>query len=268
MKTFIIDVARCNGCYCCQIACKDEHVDNDWSPIAAPQPDTGHFWFKMTEETQGSVPKVKVAYTPTLCNHCDNAPCLEASDAVYRRDDGLIVIDSIKAKGDKALVDSCPYGAIYWNAELELAQKCTGCAHLIDDGRPPRCVEACCTDALLFGEEEDFVEQIAAGEVLNPEAGTSPRVHYLNLPKNFVAGEVWDPASDEVVIGAKVTLTNKAANEVQSIETDDFGDFWFTKLQNGTYSINVEKEGYGAYSIDALQVERSVNVGDIALLAN
>ena len=32
MKVFTFDAARCNGCYNCQIACKDEHVANDWTP--------------------------------------------------------------------------------------------------------------------------------------------------------------------------------------------------------------------------------------------
>ena len=46
MKVFVIDVGICNGCYSCQIACKDEHVGNDWTPYAKPQPDTGQFWLK------------------------------------------------------------------------------------------------------------------------------------------------------------------------------------------------------------------------------
>ena len=37
MKAFVIDVSICNGCYCCQIACKDEHAGNDWTPYAKPQ---------------------------------------------------------------------------------------------------------------------------------------------------------------------------------------------------------------------------------------
>ena len=37
MKSIIVDLDRCNGCFNCQIACKDEHCDNDWRPIAAPQ---------------------------------------------------------------------------------------------------------------------------------------------------------------------------------------------------------------------------------------
>ena len=42
-KTFVIDAAKCSGCYNCQIACKDENVGNDWSPYAKPQPEIGQF---------------------------------------------------------------------------------------------------------------------------------------------------------------------------------------------------------------------------------
>ena len=79
MKVFVIDVAKCSGCYNCQIACKDEHAGNDWSPYALPQPDTGQFWCKVDEEVCGKVPHVRVNYLPRLCNHCDEAPCRAAS---------------------------------------------------------------------------------------------------------------------------------------------------------------------------------------------
>lgn len=268
MKVFVIDVAKCNGCYNCQIVCKDEHVDNDWSPYAKPQPETGHFWLKMREETLGSVPKVRVSYTPTLCMHCANAPCLEAGKgAVYRRSDGLVLIDPEKAAGNKELAASCPYGAIYWNEKLQLPQKCTGCAHLLDAGRPPRCVEACCTGALLFGEEEEFQEAINQAEVLLPESGSKPRVYYLNLPKNFVAGEVWDPDSDEVIENATVTLTNKQTGEKRTTRTDDFGDFWFHKLPEGNYALRIEKGGYEAWAVEQINVHKSINIGAVALAA-
>ena len=47
-KIFLIDVGKCTGCYNCQLACKDEHCENDWTPYAAPQPLTGHFWCRVT----------------------------------------------------------------------------------------------------------------------------------------------------------------------------------------------------------------------------
>ena len=83
---------------------------------------------------RGQYARNDVAYLPVPCQHCENAPCIEASDgAITKRDDGIVMIDMEKAKGNKDLVDSCPYGAIWWNEELDIAQKCIFCAHLIDD---------------------------------------------------------------------------------------------------------------------------------------
>ena len=94
-KAFVIDVAKCSGCYNCQLACKDEHAENDWTPYAKPQPLTGQFWCRVTDHVQGTIPKVRIHYIPRLCNHCKNAPCMAAAEngAVYRREDGLIIID-------------------------------------------------------------------------------------------------------------------------------------------------------------------------------
>ncbi len=98
--------------------------------------------------------------------------------------------------------------AIYFNDELSLAQKCTGCAHLLDNGyKLPRCVEACPTDALSFGEEEELKDLIAGAGVLKPETGAGPRVYYRNIPGRFIGGTVYDPVAKEVVIGARCLLT-------------------------------------------------------------
>ncbi|MBR4693028.1 MAG: (4Fe-4S)-binding protein, partial [Oscillospiraceae bacterium] len=116
-KAFVFDVARCSGCYCCQLACKDEHCGNDFTPIAAPQPDIGQFWVKVKDYVNGSAPKVTVHYVPEMCNHCEKCSLLAiAKDGdVYRREDGLIIINPVKAKGRKDLATACPYGAVYWN---------------------------------------------------------------------------------------------------------------------------------------------------------
>jgi len=51
--------------------------------------------------------------------------------------------------------DSCPYDVIYWNEEKKLTQKCTLCAHRLENGGIPRCVEAFPSDAILFGDLKD-----------------------------------------------------------------------------------------------------------------
>ena len=128
----IIDVARCHDCNDCFLADKDEFVDNEFPPYSAAQPWHGHRWMNIKRKERGQYPVVQTAYLPMPCMHCDEAPCLTADGAVYKRDDGLVIIDPVKAKGRKEIVTSCPYNAIYWNEDKQLAQKCTGCAHLLD----------------------------------------------------------------------------------------------------------------------------------------
>lgn len=267
MKAFIVDLSVCNGCYCCQIACKDEHVANDWTPYAKPQPDTGQFWIKMQEDVRGSVPKVKISYTPLMCLHCDDAQCMAVCKpgAIYRREDGMIVIDPQKCTGCKLCPDYCPHDRISFNENLNIAQKCTGCAHLLDDGWDvPRCVDNCPTGAMKFGEESDLVAQIAKAEFKNDTC--KGRVYYLNRPKKFVAGTIYDPVEKEVVIGATCTLTEKGSAQSCSVETDNFGDFWFKGLPDGkrVYSLTIVK-GEAQKIIDTIDATNDVNLGDIPL---
>ena len=268
MKVFVHDVSICNGCHNCQIACKDEHVGNDWTPYAKPQPDTGQFWLKLTENVRGTVPKVKVAYYPILCVHCENAPCMDAckvEGALYRRPDGLVIIDPVKCTGCKSCVDVCPYDAIYFNEDLNLAQKCTGCAHLLDSGwKEPRCVDACPTLALKFMEESEAKGLLGKAEDLRPELKLKPRVHYLNLPKKFIAGTVYDPAEKEVIIGATCTLTEARGGKVYHAKTDNFGDFWFEGLKVGKFNLEIKKGGKSKI-FSAINTENDVNLGDIPL---
>jgi tetrathionate reductase subunit B len=269
-KVFVIDVGICNGCYSCQIACKDEHVGNDWSPYAKPQPDTGQFWLRQTEHIRGTVPKVKMHYIPIPCQHCDEAPCIPAcpiEGVIYRRDDGLVIIDPDKCTGCKSCIDACPYDAIFMNESLNIAQKCTGCAHLLDSGEwtVPRCADACPTEAIKFGEESEFKDLIARAEVLKPELGCKPRVYYLNIPRKFIAGTVYDPVAKVVVIGATCTLTGPKASNKKTAVTDGFGDFWFEGLKEGVYNLKIEAAGFAARSFDKLNTEKDINLGDIPL---
>ncbi len=268
MKAFVVDLSVCNGCYCCQIACKDEHVANDWAPYARPQPDTGQFWVKVQEVVRGTVPKVKINYTPLLCMHCDDPKCIEVckTGAIYKREDGLVILNPLKCTGCKLCPDSCPNGRIYFNEHMNISQKCTGCAHLIDDGWDmPRCVDNCPTGALKFGEESDMQELIARAEPLR--AGhCKGRVYYLNVPKKFVAGTLYDPIEKEVLIGAVCTLQEQNSNEKYTVESDNFGDFWFKELpvQASTYTLTIEINGKKKV-IDAISTEKDVNLGDIPL---
>ena len=269
-RVFVLDVGRCNGCFGCQIACKDEHVGNDWMPIARPQPDTGQFWMKMTERVHGTVPKVRVHYVGVMCMHCDNAPCMDEcpiEGAIYKREDGLVIINPELCTGCKSCVDGCPYGAIYFNEDMQLAQKCTGCAHLLDNGwKEPRCVDFCPTQALKFINESELGEVAPTAEPLKDELGTKPRVYYMNIPKRFIGGLVYDPKAREIIQGAVCTLTAPDGS-VATVNTDGFGDFWFEELEEEIYSLKIEAEGFEFKSYTNLNTEKDINLGEIPMTA-
>jgi Fe-S-cluster-containing dehydrogenase component len=271
MKAFYVDLSVCNGCYCCQVACKDEHVANDWTPYARPQPDTGQFWLGITELTRGQVPHVKVTYIPKLCHHCDEAPCIACCEpeAIYQREDGLVIIDPEKCTGCKLCKAACPHDAIFFNEHLNIAQKCTGCAHLLDNDPEewpvPRCVDQCPTDALRFGEASELAALIEGAEVLNPGAGTKSRVYYRHLPRKFVAGTVYDPVEKEVIIGAKCTLADDATGERFTAETDAFGDFWIRGLADDrTFTLTIRK-GRKTHRIEGVRTDIDRSLGDIPM---
>ena len=262
-KVFLIDVSKCNGCYNCQLACKDEHVGNDWTPYAKPQPEIGQFWCKLNEQVQGSIPKVKIHYIAELCNHCDKPSCIPAceNDAIYKRDDGFVIINPEKCVGCGKCAEACPYGSVYRNEKLGICQKCTGCAHLLDNGYGlPRCVEACPTDAMRFGEEEDFAEELIGAVVRKAETGNAPRVYYRNIPGIFIGGTLYDPIEKEVLIGAKCRASNGGKH--YEVYTDSYGDFWFRDIPKGKYEIVVSAEGY-EHKVIKVDAFKAVNLGDI-----
>ena len=135
-RALIVDVARCTGCNNCVLATKDEHVGNDFPGYAAAQPAHGHEWISIERHTRGSGSMVDVSYVPRMCNHCDNAPCIKAAGdgSIYKRPDGVVIIDPVKARGRKDLVAACPYGAIAWNEEAQVPQAWIFDAHLLDNG--------------------------------------------------------------------------------------------------------------------------------------
>lgn len=270
----IIDVEKCEDCNNCFLSCKDEHVENDWLPVSAAQPRHGHRWMNIMRRERGQYPLVDVAYRPTPCMHCDNAPCIEKSPkgAVYKRPDGIVIIDPVKAKGEKSIITNCPYGAIWWNEELGLAQKCTFCAHLLDEGwEKPRCVQACPTGALQFlkcsDAEMSALVKSENLETLLPAENTRPRVYYKNLyryDKCFISGSVAfkENGRTDCAAGALVHLYNDK-QEISKTTADSFGDFKFDGLNgNSIYHVKIFYKDYPEKQVE-VNLKTSISLPDI-----
>jgi len=283
----VVDITRCNGCYNCFIACRDEYTGNDFLPYSTAQPKTGHYWMRLVEKERGQYPKMKVAYVAIPCLQCDRPRCVEvaqggdAPGAIYRREDGIVIIDPDLAAGHPELVGSCPYRVIFWNADRQVPQKCTFCAHLLDRGwKEPRCVEACPTQALRFGDlddpESDVARLVASGttEAMHPEYGLQDKVTYIALPKRFIAGTVVFADSDACGEGAEVLLEGPDGGEgllasgmlvTLSTRADNFGDFEFENLAlNRDYTVMVTAPGYESRRLVARTLA-DVYLGEVVL---
>jgi Fe-S-cluster-containing dehydrogenase component len=273
----IIDVAKCEECYNCFLSCKDEYVDNDFLPYSLAQPRHGHRWIDILTKERGQCPLIDVANLPILCMQCDKAPCIRSAKdgAVYKLDNGIVIIDPIKAKGQRDIVKSCPYGVIWWNEEKDVPQKCNLCAHLLAEGwKEPRCVQSCPTGAMRIMNVEDpqmarIVKQENL-EVLHPEYETAPRVYYRNLYrylKCFIGGSVAFEKDGKVdcAEGAKVTLYRDSGKIDETI-TDNYGDFKFDNLEenSGDYRLEVVNQTNERKTV-AVQLTTSQNLGVILL---
>ena len=139
------------------------------------------------------------------------------------------------------------------NSELGVAQKCTGCAHRVDAGLAPRCADVCPHDAILFGDENDPMFKNTVGEkpleTYLPEAKAAPRAFWRGLPKPWIAGALLDPATDEVVIGAQISVTDEKTGVAIKVESDAFGDFWIRELAEGqSYTVDIAACGFAPFS--------------------
>ncbi len=254
MKTFFIDLGLCTDCNNCLMACKDEHCGNRFPGYTEEQPRHGHRWIDVLCRERGGFPRLDVVYLPKPCMHCENAPCVEAGLA-FRREDGLVLIDPEKARGHEELVSLCPYGAVWWNEQAQLPQKCTGCAHLLDEGwAMPRCADACPTGALTWREESEASE--GGWETLSPASGTVPRVYYRGLrrwEKDFLTGSA--DLGGECLEGAEAALYGEDGTLLEKQTTNAFGEFKFDGLERGkTYRLTLCFEGK--------RLERELMLGD------
>jgi tetrathionate reductase subunit B len=268
-KVFIIDVERCVACYNCFIACKDEFVDHAWLPYSEAQPDHGRAFIAVNEVEQGRFPKVRIRYIPQPCMQCESPSCQKAAedDAVYKREDGVVIIDPVKSKGQRQIAKACPFGSIIWNEKLDIPQKCTFCIHLLEQGwREPRCVEVCPTRALRYGDEEAFSDLIAIAEPFDVRSGNRPCVYYIALPKTFIAGTIYSGDGGDCMEGVKVEMIHENEAENRETTTNNYGDFEFEGIEVGTeFSLRILAEGYYPVTIENLETRQDICLDEIVL---
>ena len=206
----VIDLSRCKNLKKCQAACDHMHhipADQNWIKVY-PMKDAAYdapYW------------------QPTTCMHCDNPPCVKVCpvDATFKRQDGIVLIDSDRCIGCRFCMAACPYSTRVFNwgdpdlpedvakmdysCETSVPQKkgtvgkCDFCPDMTRMGMLPHCVSACPNGVFFFGDlNEDSVTNGSetfrfsdlirdkAGYRLMEDLGTKPSVYYLPpVNRNF-----------------------------------------------------------------------------------
>ncbi|THF67413.1 4Fe-4S dicluster domain-containing protein [Pseudothauera nasutitermitis] len=196
----LVDIRRCIGCQACTMACIQEN--------AMPE---GSFRTVVSTYSVALADSAQPAGTyvlPRLCNHCDKPPCVPVCPvgATFKRGDGVVLVDAERCVGCGYCVQACPYDARFINHDTNKADKCTFCAHRLEAGLLPACVETCVGGARVFGDLNDPQGELrrrldAAGvetKVLKPEQRTAPQVFYIGLEERFAGkvvgqGSLWKP---------------------------------------------------------------------------
>ena len=174
---FIIDNRKCIGCHACTTACKSEHQ----VPVGV-----NRTWVKQVEK--GEFPNTRRLFSVMRCNHCTEAPCVEICpvEALFKRDDGIVDFDNDRCIGCKSCMQACPYDALYIDPETNTAAKCNYCAHRIDIGLEPACVNVCPEHAIISGDMDNPGSEISTllarqqVKVRKAEKGTVPNLFYID----------------------------------------------------------------------------------------
>jgi molybdopterin-containing oxidoreductase family iron-sulfur binding subunit len=207
----VVDLKKCrepDGCIACIDAC---HSTHNVPEIEDERRQLRWIW---KEPFETAFPDLENEYasrefreTPTLllCNHCDHPPCVRVcpTQATWRRDDGVVMMDMHRCIGCRYCMAACPYGSRSFNWSEPWAspdavpnpnypkrtkgvvEKCNLCAERLARGEIPMCVEKCPHDALTFGDAAD--ESSKVFELLHSKVvvrrkshlGTYPHVFYL-----------------------------------------------------------------------------------------
>lgn len=197
-----IDIEKCIGCGRCAEACKAEndvprkpfffrtwierYVIKEDGETHVASPNGGIDGFAASTETSGTL---RTFFVPKLCNHCANAPCVQVCPvgATFSTEDGVVLVDADHCIGCRYCIQACPYGARFLHPVTRTAAKCTFCYHRVVQGLQPACVEACPTDARVFGDLRKRSSPLARFRrfnkirTLKPHLNTECKVSYANL---------------------------------------------------------------------------------------
>jgi DMSO reductase family type II enzyme iron-sulfur subunit len=156
------------------------------STSTGEKPQWGYNWNE--DQASGQWPNAYYFYLPRKCNHCTNAPCIDACsrNAISKQEDGIVLIDQSRCNGYRHCIEACPYKMIYFNPVLKKSEKCIECFPRVEQGIAPACNRQCVGRTRAYGYLDDknsqvhkLVKKWQVALPLHPEYGTQPNVYYV-----------------------------------------------------------------------------------------
>lgn len=224
----LIDLDICTGCQVCVTACSMEN-NNAITGEEEVAYGRGDYWMFIQRYWTGKYPEIKPSFQPVMCQQCGRAPCEPVCPtfaSVHSESEKINVQVYNRCIGTRYCANNCPYHARIFNwfdypipepmnnylnpdvtvRKRGVMEKCTFCVQRIrhaqdqakaedrnvEDGDVvPACVQACPTDAIIFGDLEDpnsRISQAARSQRrfrMHEELGTDPSVIYLKAGGNY-----------------------------------------------------------------------------------
>jgi len=225
---FVLDNRKCIGCHACTVACKSEHD----VPVGV-----NRTYVKQVEK--GEYPNTTRLFSVTRCNHCTDAPCVEICpvECLHIRPDGIVDFNDDRCIGCKSCMQACPYDALFINPDTNTASKCNYCAHRIDIGLEPACVNVCPEQAIISGDMENpdtEISMLLATQntmVRKPEKGTSPNVFYINSDEVMLTPSA-APKTEETMWSAQSNGVGHYAKYAESLSKKSYEEMADTLANN------------------------------------
>jgi Fe-S-cluster-containing dehydrogenase component len=158
IQTLFIDPSRCIGCRACEAACRECDTHKGESMVMVDFVDRG----------------LSVATQPTVCMHCEDpvAPCAQVCPAlaITITDEGVVQqADPSRCIGCRNCVYACPFGVPKFDVEARLMKKCDLCYGRTVQGLKTWCAQVCPTQAIWYGDFEEFTA-LRQGRAVNHTA--------------------------------------------------------------------------------------------------
>lgn len=246
---FIIDNRKCIGCHACTTACKSEH------DVAVG---VNRTYVKQVEK--GIFPNTRRIFSVMRCNHCTDAPCVEICpvEALYTREDGIVDFDNNRCIGCKSCMQACPYDALYIDPDTNTAAKCNYCAHRVEVGRAPACVDVCPEHAIIAGDMDNpltEISQLLSREqviVRKPEKGTKPNLFYIDGDYQSLNPEATDKSGPGLWNSQARGVGHYAKYAEKMIHTNDDVNLLQLSIDNNLQAAYQKKDSENPNYIDVL----------------